>query len=120
MAKSLTKTIGAIFKKVWSEEKFAYQTFTYFIPAPPERKSGYREKQFDKIVFELLNNKGYELISMHTQNCHHQSGMWVILELKTSKPCANADLDYPPPMFEKDEHETKEGGKEIEGFYYLD
>ena len=26
-----------------------FKTFTYFIPAPPHRKNGYREKEFDKM-----------------------------------------------------------------------
>ncbi|OFZ25846.1 MAG: hypothetical protein A2381_11195 [Bdellovibrionales bacterium RIFOXYB1_FULL_37_110] len=120
MAKSLTKTIGAILRKVWVKEKFTHQTFTYFIPAPPERKTGYREKQFDKIVFELLNNKGYEIISIHTQNCHQQSGMWVILELQTLNSNAQADLDFPSAPISKEQTAKPKVTTEIEGFYYLD
>lgn len=59
------------------------QTFTYYIPAPPPRKSGYREKEFDGLFYEFIN-KGYEILSLQTQ-AHtgvNQCGMWVIVTVK--------------------------------------
>ncbi len=62
------------------------QTFTYFIPAPPFRTTGYQEKELDKVLFELCE-KGYQIVDIKTQsispsdnqNC---SGMWVICLLQ--------------------------------------
>lgn len=54
---------------------FAIKTFTYFIPVPPPRKTGYREKEFDKIFYELLQ-KEFELLDMQTQ--YSVNGMWIV------------------------------------------
>ena len=61
------------------------QTFTYFIPSPPKRDIGYREKQFDKYFYEFIN-KGYEIISINTQQCSdpNQSGMWFICTVRAT------------------------------------
>lgn len=58
-------------------------SFTYFIPAPPKRQSGYREKQFDKVFFEFIN-RGFEILSVHTQalSGHDQPGMWVMITVQ--------------------------------------
>lgn len=37
-----------------------YQTFTYFVPSPPKRKSGYQEKELDKIVKKIIS-RGFEI-----------------------------------------------------------
>ena len=68
-------------KEVFKRKKF-YQKFTltYFIPSPPTRKTGYREKEFDEIIYNLLQDD-YELIDIKTQNAvgpDHNGGMWVI------------------------------------------
>jgi hypothetical protein len=41
-------------------------SFTYYIPAPPSRKSGYREREFDKIMTGILQ-VGFEIVSLQTQ-----------------------------------------------------
>jgi hypothetical protein len=66
--------------------KVTKSTFTYFIPAPPHRKTGYREKEFDKILSGILQS-GFELESLHTQSVSSDtdnggSGMFVVAVLK--------------------------------------
>ena len=56
-------------------------TFTYFIPSPPQRKSGYREIEFDKIMRGILQS-GFEIESIETQGS--PNGMFVMALLKTS------------------------------------
>ncbi|MEI8347577.1 MAG: hypothetical protein WCG27_08915 [Pseudomonadota bacterium] len=97
------------------------QSFTFFIPPPPVRKTGHREKEFDKIFYSLIN-KGYQLVSLHTQANHGQNGgMWVICLVrpldKNVAPLLLTDLfadETPssPSTANKDER--------IEGLYYLD
>jgi hypothetical protein len=55
-------------------------TFTWYIPAPPERKNGYREKEFDKAMKRFLRS-GFEVVSLHTVPHHSQNGggCWVIV-----------------------------------------
>lgn len=61
--------------------KKAYlKTFTYFIPAPPQRKSGYREVEFDKIMNGILD-AGFELEKFNTESV--PTGVYVIAILKT-------------------------------------
>ncbi len=68
--------------------KYPIQTFTYFIPAPPIRKQGYREKSFDKLI-KRLTKMDFEIIDIKTQavNNDSKSGMWVIVSIRpqTSK-----------------------------------
>lgn len=58
-------------------------TFTYYIPAPPNRKSGYREKEFDKIITGILSS-GFIIESLQTQAVGHEgsSGLFVLIVLK--------------------------------------
>ncbi len=64
-----------------SGKKLYRTTFTYFIPAPPLRKSGYREIEFDKIMRGILES-GFEIETLETQST--PSGMFVLAILKTS------------------------------------
>lgn len=70
------------------------QTFTYFIPSPPRRDTGYREKQFDKEFYEFIN-KGYEIISINTQQSSdiNKSGMWFICTVRSKNP-ESAKLEF--------------------------
>lgn len=72
---------------------FKTQSFTYYIPSPPPRKSGYREKEFDKIFFKLIN-QGFEILSFKTipHTGEKQSGFWVCFILR-SKTKNNDFLD---------------------------
>lgn len=62
-------------------QKKSISTFTYFIPAPPTRKSGYREKEFDKIMTGILQS-GFELVEIQTQAV--DAGLFILAVLKTS------------------------------------
>ena len=58
---------------------YGVKTFTYFIPAPPDRKTGYQEKEFDSIMGSIVR-LGFEIISISpTAYANEQKcGMWVI------------------------------------------
>lgn len=62
------------------------QSFTYYIPAPPHRSTGYREKEFDRIMNNLFK-EGHKLISIKTatHNGPDHAGMWVICLVKPSR-----------------------------------
>lgn len=65
-------------------------TFTYFIPSPPHRKTGYREIEFDKIMRGILDS-GFEIESFETQSAG--TGIYVVAVLKTnSKKVFESDL----------------------------
>ncbi len=55
------------------------KTFTYFIPAPPRRKSGYREREFDKIMHGILSD-GHEIQDWKMQST--EGGVYVVFILK--------------------------------------
>lgn len=72
------------------------KTFTYYIPAPPKRNHGYREKEFDKIVHGLLSSGDYELVQMQTQsmNTSDHAGLFVVMVLKPlTKKARELNLD---------------------------
>lgn len=77
-----------------SGKKIFRKTFTYFIPAPPQRKNGYREVEFDKIMQGLLES-GLEIETLQTQSAGGESGgLFVIALLKTtSKKIFELDLN---------------------------
>lgn len=82
------------------------KTFTYFIPAPPHRKTGYREKEFDKIMQGFLQS-GFELIDMKVQAV--ETGLFVVALLKaTSKKVAKLDeeLDLHERFKLQDQHSS--------------
>ncbi len=70
----------------FSKEKKARQkqseTFTYFIPAPPVRPTGYREKDFDTIC-KTINSYGLEYKILDTIG--HPNGFWIIIKIIGSK-----------------------------------
>ncbi|MBD64291.1 MAG: hypothetical protein CME62_03740 [Halobacteriovoraceae bacterium] len=71
---------GAVFNK--KNKYYSTRTFTYYLPAPPPRKSGYQEKEFDLLVLEL-SKLGFEIISI--QATSHQTtdggGVWILCHL---------------------------------------
>ena len=109
-----------LIKKLFSSKKsFKIQSFTFFIPSPPARASGYREKQFDKLFYEFIN-KGYEILHFTTQAStgEKQSGMWIVFVVKAlNKEAESLNLD---DIF-LDSIKSKAPVKEaIDGFYYID
>ena len=58
-----------------AKSKKVFKTFTWFIPSPPARKNGYREKEFDKLMQGILQS-GFELEDLQTQAM--ETGMFVV------------------------------------------
>lgn len=68
-------------------------TFTYYIPAPPHRKSGYREKEFDKILTGILDS-GFEIVSLQTQGVGNENGAGLFIIAVLRSPSVKVrDLD---------------------------
>jgi hypothetical protein len=80
-------------RAVRSGKKIFKKTFTYFIPAPPHRKSGYREIEFDKIMQGILES-GFEMETLQTQSTGGESGgLFIVALLRTnSKKVYEQDL----------------------------
>lgn len=86
--------LSSIFKKKY----YAKKVFTYYIPAPPHRKNGYQEKEFDTLV-EYLQSLGFEVIDFKLQahSTNDKSGLWIvcILSAKTKEIWSqNIDFDF--------------------------
>lgn len=92
--------------KISGNKMKEFKTFTYFIPSPPQRKNGYREKEFDKIMQGILQS-GFELIDLQTQGM--ENGMFVLVLLKVpSKKIAKIDehLDMHDKFKLRDSHSS--------------
>lgn len=68
-------------RSIRSTKKMYRSTFTYFIPAPPQRKTGYREVEFDKIMRGILDS-GFELESLETVSTG--TGIYLVGILRTN------------------------------------
>lgn len=76
------------------KKKNLVKTFTFYIPAPPHRKSGYREREFDKIIQGILT-AGFELLDLQTQSVGgpDNSGLFIVTTLKAKdQKTYNLDL----------------------------
>jgi len=63
-----------------------FKTFTYYIPNPPKRQSGYREIEFDKIMHGILNS-GHEIVNWNMQSASGaEGGVFVCFILKGTNP----------------------------------
>jgi hypothetical protein len=101
-------------KNIFSSPKnFKIQSFTFYIPSPPARSSGYREKHFDKLFYEFIN-RGYEIISLKTESSSgtNQSGMWIICLVRAlNEEASKLNLDDVSEQFTHDS---------LEELYYID
>jgi hypothetical protein len=90
------------------------QSFTFYIPSPPARKVGYREKEFDKIFYTFINS-GYQILDFKTQTNSGQqhSGMWVIFIVRSTNSQA-AKLNLQDELDGLDFEE-----EQIEGLYQI-
>lgn len=94
-----TRVIRSLFSKFTSKTEYKkIRTFTYYIPAPPDRKNGYQEKEFDQIFNYLMDND-FDLVDIKTEACagSKSAGMWLvcILGAKTNHACKfDLDIDY--------------------------
>ncbi len=116
MFKRLLVLLGFIKKET---KDYRIQSFTFFIPSPPHRSSGYREKQFDKLFYEFIN-RGYKILHFSTQACsgENHSGMWVVFVVKALNEKAE-ELNLNDDLSEhlKSSSNVK---SEVEGLYYID
>lgn len=100
-----------LFHSKKSQQTANYQTFTYYLPAPPARKLGYREKHFDLLTHQLLN-RGYEIINIQTvaHQTEAASGMWVLFTLKAITPqAAKLDLNLEDELLQSLQAAKPEG-----------
>jgi hypothetical protein len=68
------------------------QTFTWFIPAPTQRKTGFREREFDKIMKGILSS-GFKLLDLQTQSV--EGGVYVVALLSApTKKIADLDAHF--------------------------
>tara|TARA_R110002072_G_scaffold64203_11_gene160040 strand:+ start:27453 stop:27797 length:345 start_codon:yes stop_codon:yes gene_type:complete len=107
-------------KGLFVNKNYKLQTFTYYIPAPPPRENGYREKQFDKLFYEFIN-KGYEVVDLKTQTNtgKNSQGMWIIALVRaTNKESSALNLDMDRSFLNK-ELEVELEGEKVEGLYHL-
>lgn len=83
------------------KSKSLIKTFTFYIPAPPHRKSGYREREFDKIMQGILTS-GFELLDLQAQSVGgpDNSGLFIVTTLK-AKDKKTWDLDSTLEIQEK-------------------
>lgn len=102
------------------QKDYKIQSFTFFLPSPPARATGYREKQFDKLFYEFIN-RGYRVLNFTTQASSsggNHSGMWIIcLVQATNDEAENLNLDDINIDQIKGKAQVKE---EVEGLYYID
>ena len=65
------------------KRKNLVKTFTFYIPAPPHRKTGYREREFDKIMQGILTS-GFELLNLQAQPVGgpDNSGLFLVATIK--------------------------------------
>lgn len=109
-------------KSLFYKNNFKIQTFTYYVPAPPPRDKGYREKQFDKVFYEFIN-RGYEILDFRTQTHSgpNSQGMWAIFVVRaTNSKAAQLDLDF-DSIFSTNslELDQSDPGEKIEGLYHI-
>lgn len=83
------------------KKKNLVKTFTYYIPAPPHRKTGYREREFDKILQGILT-AGFELLDLQTQSVGgpDNSGLFIVATIK-AKDLKTFNLDVSLDIQEK-------------------
>ena len=117
----MIKRFLPFFTKLLNGQKdYKMQTFTFFIPSPPARSTGYREKHFDKLFYEFIN-RGYKIINFTTQAAsagEKHSGMWIICLVQATNAEAEAlNLDDIFMDQIKGKAQIKE---QVEGLYYID
>lgn len=73
----------SIRRKSSGNTKSLIKTFTFYIPAPPHRKTGYREREFDKIMQGILTS-GFELLDLKIQAVGgaDNSGLFLVATIK--------------------------------------
>jgi len=86
------------------------KSFTYFIPSPPARKNGYREKELDKILNGILQS-GFEIMEFRTEATDTGVFIFTLLHCPTDKV---AKLDLNLDIQEKFKLENRHASPDIE------
>ena len=118
---NIIKLLFASLFKSYQRVKFGkISTFTYFIPAPPVRKTGYREKEFDKLILKITE-LGFELLEIHTQEISSK-GLIVIVKIQAlTAKAQQANINFFDENAEIElEHSETNSKNEVEGLYYID
>lgn len=100
---------------------YKIQSFTFYVPSPPTRKIGYREKEFDKIFYSFIN-KGFQILDIKTQSntSQNQSGMWILIIVKSLKKSASSLNFVEEELSEYSLDQTEELDQEvIDGLYHI-
>ncbi|MBF0359529.1 MAG: hypothetical protein HQK49_00865 [Oligoflexia bacterium] len=93
-----------------TNDKRTVKTFTFYIPAPPPRKHGYREKEFDKLFYTFINS-GYKIISIQTATHSGplSSGLWIICVVESTNITNDQlDLSFPSLSYDLNNNEDIE------------
>jgi len=120
-------TISQLWLKLVSlfspKQKFPPKSFTYYIPAPPKRTTGYQEKELDKILTTLFSY-GFKLLELKTEGHKEseKSGLWVIAILEPLNEKAHS-LDI--TLIDNSKQTSENSGvkpeqRPVEGIYYFD
>lgn len=66
-----------------------HRTFTYYIPSPPARSTGYQEKEIDNLTQKIVS-LGFDIVDIKVQSnaSSENTGMWVILHLAAKTKAA--------------------------------
>ncbi len=108
-------------RELFFPSHYKIQSFTFYVPSPPMRKIGYREKEFDKIFYTFIN-RGFQIINFSTQanTNSKQSGMWIVVIVKSLKKQA-ASLNFvEDELAEFSINQQEEIDQEvIDGLYHL-
>ena len=101
------------------KKNYKIQSFTFFVPSPPPRSTGYREKQFDKVFYEFIN-RGYRILNFSTQlsSGEKQSGMWIVAVVQALNEDAD-QLNLEESFADAFQNTAGVNGP-IEGLYYID
>lgn len=70
-------------KSTKSSQYWDVKTFTWYIPAPPKRAQGHREKEFDKVLHGILKS-GHEVLEWKLQSVG-DGGMYAVFLLASNK-----------------------------------
>ncbi len=93
-----------------SNQEGLIKPFTYFLPSPPLRKSGYREKEFDKILQGFLQS-GFSIIDLKLQSSENGVFVFMILKAKNKKIM---ELDHDLCLHEQFKLQDKHSSPDIE------
>ncbi len=91
-----------IHKKLTSKEKtrkksWRPKTFTYYVPAPPHKRQGHQEKEFDEAMRQLAEYN-VEILDIKLQSFSQSqaAGLWIV--------CLYRPLDQKASEFESKDH----------------